>query len=67
MRTEMRTPAAPGRAHHAGFQSTRHPQATAAQLCGTRRSAGTLPQLKGALAKDAGMLSNAALFELLDA
>ena len=31
------------------------------------RSAGTLPQLTGAFAKDAGMLSNAALFELLDA
>jgi len=31
------------------------------------RSAGTLPQLKGAFAKDSGMLSNAALFELLDA
>ena len=31
------------------------------------RSAGTLPQLKGAFAKGAGMLSNAALFELLDA
>ena len=31
------------------------------------RSAGTLPQLKGAFAKYPGMLSNAALFELLDA
>jgi len=33
----------------------------------TEQPAGTLPQLKGAYAKDAGMLSNAALFELLDA
>ena len=31
------------------------------------RSARTLPQLKGAFAKDARILSNAALFELLDA
>ena len=32
-----------------------------------RRSAATLPRLKGALAGEAGPLSNAALFELLDA
>ncbi len=31
------------------------------------RSAGTLPQLKCAFVKEAGMLSNAPLFELLDA
>jgi hypothetical protein len=49
MRTKMRTSAAPARAHHsrvtgssvcqaqgAGFQSTRDPQAIAAQLCGAR-------------------------------
>ena len=32
-----------------------------------QRSAATLPRLKGALAREAGPLSNAALFELLDA
>ncbi len=39
-----------------------------AQPAGTPpRSAGTLPQLKGALCMDAGLLSNAALVDLLDA
>jgi hypothetical protein len=32
-----------------------------------QRSAATLPQLKSALGKNTGVLSNAALFELLDA
>jgi hypothetical protein len=41
--------------------STSPPEAT------VRRSAGMLPQLKGALARDAGPLSNAAFFELLGA
>ena len=40
---------------------------TAPPEAALQRSAATLPQLKGAFAKEAGMLSNAALFELLDA
>ncbi len=39
---------------------------TPASPADVRRSAATLPRLHGVLASDAGELSNAALFELLD-
>ena len=40
---------------------------TAPPEAALQRSAATLPQLNSGLAMDAGMLSNAALFELLEA
>ena len=40
---------------------------TAPPEAAMQRSAATLPQLKSALGKNTGVLSNAALFELLDA